>query len=241
MASGNAKGETSPGGQRGGTGGSEGGNRGKICGIKKTVHGSTWMYAGPMPDTPRFMTCKQNADGSWRVTDMAGFMIGTGLVSKRNKAIPGFDPLDKSAENDAFGAPTDAAVHFSRSVAEILSENYEELSALDGFNAEQVDTYLTEALTGGNAAAIARQADLLNATEIMLGSNGMKVVDPALYWRDRSGTADQHTSFSVGYNICLAAQSLGLEANYHLVWDMQHGSEEGSSTGTFIDWINEIC
>ena len=63
----------------------------------------------------------------------------------------------------------------------------------------------------------------------------------ALHWRGRSGTADQRTSFSVGYNIRLAAQTLGLDADYHLVWDMPHGSEEGTSTGTFIDWIHEIC
>ena len=57
----------------------------------------------------------------------------------------------------------------------------------------------------------------------------------------RSGTADQHTSFSIGYNICLAAQMLGMDADYHLVWNMGHGSNEGTSTGTFIDWINAIC
>ena len=168
-------------------------------------------------------------------------MIGTGLVNNRNKAIPGFDPMDKSAENDAFGTPEQSAVHFSRSVAQLLSEHYDELSALDGFDAEQVNGYIEEALTGSGADAVAKQADLLNATEILLGNNGLSAVDPARHWRDRSGTADQHTSFSVGYNILLAAQMRDLDVNYHLVWDMGHGSEEGTSTGTFIDWINEIC
>ena len=191
------------------------------------------------PDSAAWLT--QNNDGTWSVTDMAGFMIGTGLVSQRNKAIPGFDPFDKSAENDAFGTSADEAVHFSRSVAEILSANYEELSALDGFDAEQVDTYISEALTGDGALAIAEQTELLNATGMLLGRGGYSTANPALYWRVRSGTADQHTSFSVGYNICLAARSLGLDVDYHLVWDMPHGSNEGTSTGTFIDWINEIC
>ena len=191
------------------------------------------------PDSAAWLI--QNNDGTWSVTDMAGFMIGTGLVSQRNKAIPGFDPFDKSAENDAFGTSADEAVHFSRSVAEILSANYEELSALDGFDAEQVDAYISEALTGDGALAIAEQTELLNATGILLGRGGYSTANPALYWRVRSGTADQHTSFSVGYNICLAARSLGLDADYHLVWDMPHGSNEGTSTGTFIDWINEIC
>ena len=195
--------------------------------------------AAEYPDSEDWLT--QNADGSWSVTDMRGFMIGTGLVNNRNKAIPGFDPLDKSAENDAFGEPEQGATHFSRSVAQILSDHYEALSALDGFNAAYVDAYIAEALTGDGADAIARQADLMNATEILLGYDGLRAVDPAQYWRDRSGTADQHTSFSVGYNICLAAEMLSCHADYHLVWNMGHGSNEGSSTGTFIDWINEIC
>ena len=128
-----------------------------------------------------------------------------------------------------------------RSVAQILSDHYDELSVLDGFNQEQVDSYISKALTGEGAAAIAEQANLLNATEIMLGSDGHTAVNPAEYWRIRSGTADQHTSFSIGFNIGLAAQSQGMDANYHLVWNMGHGSNEGSSTGTFIDWINAIC
>ena len=180
-------------------------------------------------------------DGAWKITDLAGFMVGTGLVNNRNKAIPGFDTMDKSAENDAFGTPEETAVHYSRSVAQILSDHYDELSVLDGFNQEQVDSYISEALTGEGAAAIAEQANLLNATEIMLGSDGHTAVNPAEYWRIRSGTADQHTSFSIGFNIGLAAQSQGMDANYHLVWNMGHGSNEGSSTGTFIDWINAIC
>ena len=34
---------------------------------------------------------------------------------------------------------------------------------------------------------------------------------------------------------------MGREVDYHLVWNMGHGSNEGTSTGTFIDWINDIC
>ena len=183
----------------------------------------------------------QDEDGIWHVTDLRGFMIGTGLVNNRNKAIPGFDTMDKSAENNAFGTAEDTAVHYSASVAQILADNYDELSALDGFNAEQVDSYIEEALTGEGAEAIAEQVNLLNATEIMLGYDGLSAVDPAEHWRVRSGTADQHTSFSIGFDICLAAQMLGLDADYHLVWNMGHGSNEGDSTGTFIDWVNEIC
>ena len=194
----------------------------------------------PTAEYPDADWLTQDGDG-WHVTDLAGFMVGTGLVNSRNKAVPGFDTMDKSAENDAFGLPEDGAVHFSRSVAQILSDNYDALSQLDGFDAGQVDSYIEEALTGEKAGLIAQQTDLLNATGIMLGAEGLKAVDPAKYFRVRSGTADQHTSFGIGFNIALAAQSLGLDADYHLVWNMPHGSDEGSTTGTFIDWINAIC
>ena len=197
--------------------------------------------ADPAADYPDAGWLTRNEDGTWSVTDLAGFMVGTGLVYARNKQVPGFDTMYKTAENDAFGAPEDTAVHYSASVAQILQDNYEELSALDGFDAEAVDNYIEEALSGPKADSIARQTSLLNATRIMLGADGISAVDPAPYWRDRSGTADQHTSFSVGYNLCLAAQSLGLNTDYHLVWNMGHGSNEGTSTGTFIDWIHEIC
>lgn len=195
--------------------------------------------ASAYPEAGSWLT--QDEAGAWHVTNLRGFMIGTGLVRQRNKAVPGFDTMDKSAENNAFGTVNDTAVHYSATVASILQTHYDELSVLDGFNQAQVDDYIADALTGENAAFIATQTNLLNATEIMLGNNGLAAVDPAAYWRVRSGTADQHTSFSVGFNICLAAQSMGMEADYHLVWNMGHSSNEGTSTGTFIDWINEIC
>ena len=202
------------------------------------------------PDSDNWL--KQKEDGSWDITDLRGFMIGTGLVNNRNKAIPGFDPFDKSAENDAFGTEDTESVHFAAGVAKILSDHYEELSELEGFEKASVDSYIEDSLTGEAAAYIKKQTDLLNATEIMLraagamsnegaDTEGPSAQDPALYWRDRSGTADQHTSFSVGYNILLAAQMMGKDIDYHLVWNMEHGSNEGSSTGTFIDWIKEIC
>ena len=43
--------------------------------------------------------------GKYKVTDLKGFMIGIGLVNKRNKPIPGFVAKDKSAENNAFDTP----------------------------------------------------------------------------------------------------------------------------------------
>lgn len=182
----------------------------------------------------------KDKDGNFTVTDMRGFMIATGLVNNRNKAIPGFDAKDKSAENNAFGKPEDDSVHFSRVIGQILKDNNDELSKLDGYDKEVVDAYINDTIEGADAEYINRQTALLNATHIMLGADGIKAVNPAQHFRNRSGTADQHTSFSVGYNIMLSALSKGSTIDYSLVWDMPHGSNEGTSTGTFIEWVNSI-
>lgn len=181
-----------------------------------------------------------NEDDTYRVTDLAAFINTTGLV--RNKDIPGFDTFDLSAENDAFGSSDTKAVHYSAGIARLLQENYDAYSALYGFDSAQVDLYIQNALTGEEAQAIAQQTYLVNATQIMLNvAAGTEETDIAQYWRTRNGTADQHTSFSIAYNICLAAQMAGSDADYALVWAMGHGSNEGTTTGTFVDWINEIC
>ena len=182
----------------------------------------------------------KDKEGNYIITDLKGFMIGTGLVNNRNKAIPGFDAKDKSAENNAFGKPNTDTVHFSKSIATIMKNNYDELSKLNGFNKEQVDSYIEDTLDGEDASYINNQTALLNATHILLGTDGYKAVNPVKHFRNRSGTADQHTSFGIGYNILTAARMQGIDIDYSLVWNMEHGSSEGTSTGTFIDWVNRI-
>ena len=189
-------------------------------------------------DDKNWITKDEN--GKYKVTDLKGFMIGTGLVNSRNKAIPGFDAKDKSAENNAFGRAGVDTVHFSKSVATIMKKNYKELSKLDGFNKEQVDAYIEDTIDGNDANYINNQTALLNATHILLGIDGLRAVNPVKHFRNRSGTADQHTSFGIGYNILTAAAMNGIDIDYSLVWNMQHGSNEGTSTGTFIDWVNKI-
>ncbi|MGL5434309.1 MAG: hypothetical protein ACRDBO_02765 [Lachnospiraceae bacterium] len=189
-------------------------------------------------DTSTWLT--QNEDGTYQITNLADFINGTGLV--RNKDIPGFDTLDLSAENDAFGTSSTKAVHYSASIAELLQNNYDNYAILDGFNPEQFDLYIQNALTGNEAAYIAEQTYLVNATQILLdNSKGTQDSDAAQHWRTRNGMADQHTSFSVAYNICLTAEMAGYEVDYSLVWDMGHGSNEGTTTGTFVEWIQRIC
>ena len=177
---------------------------------------------------------KRNEDGSFEVKDLAGFVTGTNLV--RNKDIPGFDSMDLSTENAAFGDENTAAVHFSPTVAQVLKDNYDLLSALEGFDKEAVDRYIREGLD----EAIGYQTSLENATKLLLGKTNLQPVDPAKYFRTRNGTADEHISFSIAYNICLAAAKFGRNADYSLVWNMAHDDREGTTTGTFTDWVNGI-
>lgn len=178
----------------------------------------------------------KNADGSYAVTDLAGMLNGTGLA--RNKDIPGFDTFFATEEGNGFGTADEDGVHFSASVAAVLEKNYDKYSKLDGFAEQDVDAYIEQA----NRADIAEQAYLMNATAIMLNvANGTEQSDISRYWRTRNGTADEHTSFSIAYNLCLSASAAGADVDYSLVWNMAHGSAEGESTGTFVEWVHAIC
>ena len=124
-------------------------------------------------------------------------------------------------------------------MAAVLAANYDKYAKLPGFAEEDVDEYIAQA----NRADIQEQAYLMNATQIMLGvAKGTEQSDIARHWRTRNGTADEHTSFSVAYNLCMAALMAGAEdVDYSLVWNMPHGSAEGTNTGTFAEWVHAIC
>lgn len=179
----------------------------------------------------------RNADGSWSVTDLAGFLNGTGLA--RNKDIPGFDTFFATEEGNGFGVAGEEGMHFSAAVASVLEENYDEYKIMSGFEDQDVDAYIEQ----GERTDIAEQAYLMNATHIMLDvASGEQEADIARHWRTRNGTKDEHTSFTIAYNLAMAANMAGAESvDYALVWNMGHGADEGSTTGTFVDWVHRIC
>ena len=182
---------------------------------------------------------KQNADGSYSVTDLAEFIKGTSLV--RNKNIPGYDPMDRSEENNAFGTADQAAVHYSASTAAVMAEMLKDESLKDLLTEDYI-TIFNEYITEANDPYVVNQVYLMNSTQILLDcAAGEQEADFAAHWRIRSGTADEHASFSVGYNLAMAAEMAGADADYSLVWGMVHGDGEGTTTGTFIDWVKEIC
>ncbi len=177
---------------------------------------------------------KKNGDGTYQVTDIAAFFTGTALT--RNKDIPGFDNLNQSQEGNAFSADPAYHAHFSESIYGVMAKNDAALSKLDGYDPAYLSGY-QEATN----AEIKKEVYLYSAMQIL--ADKTKKPDVAKFWRMRNGTADQHTSFSVNYNIGLMLKKYvpGVRVDYALVWNMPHGAQEGTTTGTFVSWVNSIC
>lgn len=190
---------------------------------------------------------RKEPDGTYSVTDIAGFFRGTGLV--RFKGIPAFDGLywseekksygdggPKGTENNAFGKPGQAAVHYSAMIAELLEEKREEYSCLEGYDEAEVNRFIKEA----SEPELKEQLYLMDSMQIMLNNvRNKEKTDIAPFWRIRMGTEDQN-SFAIAYDFALAAQMSGASVDYHLVWAMGHSTEEGITAGTFEDWISKV-
>lgn len=190
-------------------------------------------YIASLPNADKWLV--KNSDSSYTVTDLTGFIINTGLP--RGKDVPGFDTFWYIAENNAFGTAEEDSVHFSASVAAVLEANYDFYKAIDGFSDCDVDKYIAD----GKREDLKSQTYLMNATQIMLACvRGEEKSDIALHWRTRNGTADEHTSYTVAYNLCMAAHMAGGDVDYSLVWNAGHGDPDGDGTGTFAQWVHKI-
>lgn len=190
-------------------------------------------YISSLPEHEKWLKVE---NGAYKVTDMAGFCQGTELA--RGKDCPGFDTFHCTAENNAFGKPEEPAVHFSAATGSILEENYAKYSSLEGFSDCDVDAYISDS----KREDLKNQTYLMNATHIMLDVAAGKVKsEPSKFWRTRNGTADEHTSFRIAYDLCMAAKLAGAQVDYSLIWNAGHGDVDGDGTGTFAEWVNDIC
>jgi hypothetical protein len=201
---------------------------------KETLHfDSVADYLASLKNADQWLTQDQ---GVYRVTDLQGFCIGTGLA--RGKDVPGFDTFHCTAENNAFGAPAESGVHFSAANGQVLAENQARYAQLAGYADCDVAAYIQQS----QREDLKQQAYLMNATRILLGvAAGRVQAQPSKFWRTRNGTADEHTSFCIAYNLCLAAQAAGAQVDYALIWNAPHGDVDGDGTGTFAQWVHKIC
>ena len=194
---------------------------------------SVEAYFASLPNVDAWLT---KDSGGYHITDLGLFCNATGLA--REKQVPGFDTFHCTAENNAFGKPEEGAVHFAPIIGRILAENKARYETLEGYNACDTQAYI-EASTREDIAA---QTYLMNATHILLGcAKGTETADFARFWRTRNGTADGHTSFTIAYNLCMAAKMAGAEVDYSLIWNAGHGDVDGDGTGTFPQWVHKIC
>ena len=189
------------------------------------------------------------SSGKLKVTSLDGFILNSGNQGKpetlgtlflRNKDIPGVDTLSLYSENNAFGFSNEEAVHFSASVEKVIEDNYEEyLKLMTDEEKEETSLWVNEVKDN---RFLEYQAYLVNPLAILLALKaGKQETNPAKHWRIRSGTADEHASFSLAYNVALALALNGFDVDYSLVWAMIHGGEEeGTSTGTFIEWVESL-
>jgi hypothetical protein len=175
-------------------------------------------------------------NGVYKVTNLPGFCVGTGLA--RGKDVPGFDTFHCTAENNAFGTAAESGVHFSAANGQVLAENQSRYVTLNGYTDCDVAAYIQES----QREDLHKQTYLMNATQILLDVVTGKVqAQPSKFWRTRNGTADEHTSFCIAYNLCMAAKAAGAQVDYALIWNAPHGDVDGDGTGTFIQWVHEIC
>ena len=203
-------------------------------GSKETVsYPSLEAYLKTLKNTDQWL---HRDERGFHITDLAGFCQGIGL--KRGKSVPGFDTFHCKAENNAFGTPDETAVHFSAADGAVLKANLEKYRTLEGFEACDTEAYIADSARED----LKRQTYLMNATHILLDNARGKVQsDFAKHWRTRNGAADEHTAFTIAYNLCMAAKMAGAEVDYALIWNAGHGDVDGDGTGSFAQWVHDIC
>lgn len=189
-------------------------------------------YFGMFTNTHEWL--HKNEDGTYKILSIPGYLNGVSL--ERNKNIPGFDSFNYTLESNVFGSLSVNSSHFSKSVADVLSENYSKYEHMDGFDKEVVDIYISEATN----PLVIEQVNLMASMQVLLDGKS----DPAVHWRTRNGSFDEHTAFSIAYTLAMAAnQNPKVKSvDYGLIWGLPHSSAEGgASSGSFIGWIEDIC
>jgi hypothetical protein len=145
----------------------------------------------------------------------------------RGKQCPSFDNLERGeAENQEFGTETMNYRHFDANLAEMLASG--KYNALEGFDEAYVEAY-------AEAQEAAQQVYLMNPL------NFIEEADVAPFVRIRTGSSDEHTSFTVSMNLALAIDTYTDSAvDYALAWGQGHGEAEINSDD-LTAWIERVC
>lgn len=146
---------------------------------------------------------------------------------RRMKPCTSFDKLSRdSGENEEFSPPEQNLRHFSRDVAEALSEMSAEYPEAKALAAEYARDIAQPGLED-----IVRLIDPYS----YIGQPGSK---QARSLRIRVGARDADTSPMIGLTLALSLSAAGIDTDYALVWDQPHS--EADYPGEVCDWIDSL-
>ncbi len=144
----------------------------------------------------------------------------------RGKACPAFDKWGKGTE--VYGDSQNDCLHFDVTLADILAAN--DYSAYDGYDAALAAEY-----------AEAYDPAVMERVKLMNPLNYLKTGDVADYIRIRTGSSDEHASFTVSMNLALALETYtDATVDYALAWAQPHGDAEVNSEDLYA-WIERVC
>ncbi len=131
----------------------------------------------------------------------------------RMKECPAFDELVcKSYENQEFGDENELFRHFSADTAKIAGGEWT-------IPQEQYD-----------------RARHFNPLYYILAEE--RNTDIAPHYRIRLGSKDADTAFAISYTLYLALKSIGIDADYALVWGLGHCNAD--YPGEFAAWVDSL-
>ncbi len=168
-------------------------------------------YADDLVDEINAGTDLISWDGSSAViTDLDKYVR---VFIGRMKACPAFDELtDTSYENQEFGDEDQLFKHFSPDTAEIADAEW------------TISPEMCERVRHFNPLTY------IFAEE--------KTSDIAPHYRIRLGSKDADTSFAISYTLYLALRSIGIDADYALVWGLGHCNAD--YPGELADWVDSL-
>ena len=168
--------------------------------------------------------------------DLASFVEDVADEKNKKRNVLGFDDINKETENRIYGQNKDKGTHFSNSVVNVLKDNYNELSKLEGFNKETVDEYIREVTDEINSEIVEEQKRKTNPVQILLEIGGYKINNPNKYLKIRNAFLDDNYMFVNSYNLYLASLNKNIKSEYELLWREKVDLIDKN----FLEWIESI-
>ena len=178
------------------------------------------------------------------ITGLSGFV---NACKQPSKSVGAFDDLSRSqAENGVFGNASNESLHFSATMANLLSANADAYAKLENWDANYPSDYATDReYTDELGTSCDARQEMYDPMTFLGKAAGAGTSTPAAHWRIRTGIAQGDTASTTELNLALALGiTTGVESvDFATVWGQGHTMAErtGSSTENFIAWVNDCC